>query len=161
MATITTARASKITAATAGMKRPHTAKTKTAETIEADRPDDSAAYADQFAEMFGEFKIPSGRRMLVSVITQLFIIGTGFYGGMQVGAVLAVLAIVATGSVFLAYMAAFMAMALSLYASLISAARVGRYIALGEIDGDIARAKSWVGDKLSALRSRFGEVSHA
>lgn len=123
---------------------------------------------DEFASwqsFMGDFKLPSGRRMAVSVVTQLLVLGTGVYSGFQLGALLAFGAAVLTGSAFLSFLGWFVVVALSAYTSLIAAARIGKYIALGEIDNDIKTAKAWVGTKWSALRDRVRgnneEMSHA
>lgn len=116
-----------------------------------------------FAEMFGEFKIPSGRRMLCSVVTQFIVLGTGVYSGIQIGAVLAVGAMMLTGSSFLSFLAMFVTIALGVYTSLVAAARIGKYIALGEIDDDIKSAKAWISSKWSSVKERFSsneEMSH-
>lgn len=119
------------------------------------------SYAAQFEEMLGDLKLPSGRRMLVSVCAQFTLIGTGIYSGIQIGALLAVGAAVLTGSSFLAFLAMFMSVAIATYTSIVAAARVGKYIALGEIDNDIAKAKLWVGNSFVALRNKLSEARHA
>lgn len=118
---------------------------------------------NSWKEMFDGFKLPSGRRMAVSVVTQFLVLGTGVYSGFQLGALLAFGAAVLTGSAFLSFLGWFVVVALSFYTSLIAAARVGKYIALGEIDDDIKTARAWVSGKWSALRSKFNsdeELSH-
>ena len=149
--------------------KPRAAKTTTAKAVEqAVPPIDTETTNDEFASwqaFMGDFKIPSGRRMLVSVITQFIVMGTGIYSGFQLGALLAFGAAVLTGSAFLSFLGWFVVVALSAYTSLIAAARVGKYIALGEIDDDIKTAKAWVGTKWSALRDRVRgnneEMNHA
>lgn len=110
-------------------------------------------------ELMAGFKLPSGRRMAVSVVTQFLVLGTGIYSGFQLGALLAFGAAVLTGSAFLSFLGWFVVVAISAYTSLIAAARIGKYIALGEIDDDIKTAKAWVGSKWSALRSKFNATS--
>lgn len=161
--------------ATASIKSTRTAaprpekKTAQAKAVEQVVPPvDSETTNDEFASwqsFMGDFKLPSGRRMAVSVVTQLLVLGTGVYSGFQLGALLAFGAAVLTGSAFLSFLGAFVVIALSAYTSLIAAARIGKYIALGEIDDDIKTAKAWVGAKWSALRDRVRgnneEMSHA
>lgn len=126
--------------------------------------DDADTSFANFTEMFADFKLPSGRRMLCSVVAQFFVLGTGVYSAVQVGAVLAVGAAVLTGSAFLTFMVGFLTVALGLYTSLIAAARIGKYIALGEIDDDIKTAKAWVSGKWSSVKSHFAssneEMNH-
>ena len=145
-----------------------TAQAKAAEQVVPPAVEDTETTNDEFASwqtFMGDFKIPSGRRMLVSVVTQFIVMGTGIYSGFQLGALLAFGAAVLTGSAFLSFLGWFVVVALSMYTSLIAAARVGRYIALGEIDDDIKTAKAWVGTKWSALRDRVRgnneEMNHA
>ncbi len=114
----------------------------------------------EFRTMFEDFKLPSGKRMLASVVTQFVIIASGVYSGAQVAAVLSLAAVALTGSAFLAFVAYFVAVALAVYGSLMLSARIGRYIALGEIDQDMARAKSWISDKFSGLRARLPGVKN-
>ncbi len=111
--------------------------------------------ATSFEELFGSMKLPSGTRMAISVVTQFFIIAIGWFGALQFANLLVAAAMVMTSSMFLLYLIAFMTLALGLYASLMGAARVGRYIALGEIDDDAKRVKSWIGSKFSGIRARF------
>jgi hypothetical protein len=114
-----------------------------------------ASYFENFSNMFEGFKIPSGKRMLCSIVAQLFIISSGVWSGIQVGAYLSLAAMVLTGSGFLAFISWFVAIGISIYGSLVFGARVARYIALGEIDQDISSAKNWIGSKFSSLRARF------
>lgn len=109
----------------------------------------------EFQRMFTEFKLPSGKRMLMSVIVNFITIASGVYSGMQVAAMLSLAAVAFTGSAFLAFVAYFVAVALAIYGSIIAGARIGRYIALGEIDHDIKRARSWISDKFTSIKSRM------
>lgn len=141
----------------AAPKKP-AAKTATAKAVELGTGSDAGNDTDTFAswqELMDGFKLPSGRRMTVSVVTQFLVLGTGVYSGFQLGALLAFGAAVLTGSAFLSFLGWFVVVALSFYTSLIAAARVGKYIALGEIDDDIKTAKAWISDKWSTLRSKF------
>lgn len=124
----------------------------------ASQPTESS-YFEQFSNMFSDFKMPSGRRMLCSIVAQLFVLASGLYSGMQVAALLGVGAMVLTGSAFLSFLGWFVGMGLALYASLIAGARVARYIALGEIDNDAKRAKAWFSSKWSGLKERFASDS--
>jgi hypothetical protein len=143
-------------------------KTAQAKAVEQVAPpplgDDADTSFANFTEMFADFKLPSGRRMAVSVVTQFIVLGTGVYSGVQLGAVLAVGAMVLTGSAFLSFLLGFVTLALGVYTSLIAAARIGKYIALGEIDNDIKTAKAWVSGKWSSVKSHFAssneEPSH-
>jgi len=146
-----------------------TATAKAVEHVVPPREDDEAdvqSAFEKFSDMFDGlgFKIPSGRRMAVSVVTQFLVLGTGIYSGVQLGAVLAVGAMVLTGSAFLSFLLGFVTLALGVYTSLIAAARIGKYIALGEIDNDIKTAKAWVSSKWSSVKSRFAssneEMNH-
>ena len=130
-------------------------------------PIDPETANDEFASwqsFMSDFKLPSGRRMLCSVVVQFIVLGTGVYSGVQLGAVLAVGAMVLTGSAFLSFLLGFVTLALGVYTSLIAAARIGKYIALGEIDDDIKTAKAWVSGKWSSVKSHFAssneEPSH-
>lgn len=116
---------------------------------------------DEFQAMFADFKLPSGKRMLVSVVVQFITIASGVYSGFQVASMLSLAAVALSGSAFLAFVMYFVAAGLAIYGSLLASARIGRYIALGEIDHDIARARSWIGDKFSAIKSRMPGADHA
>ena len=129
-------------------------RAKVKATVETPVKDDEALAAS-FEELFAEFKLPSGTRMAISVVTQFFVIALGWFGAVQLGNLLVAAAMVLTSSMFLLYLVAFMTLALGIYASIMGAARVGQYIALGEIDRDVARAKSWVCAKVSGIRARF------
>lgn len=118
------------------------------------------SFAD-FQQMFADFKLPSGKRMLVSVVVQFITIASGVYSGFQVASFLSLAAVAFTGSAFLSFVVYFVAAGLAIYASLIASARIGRYIALGEIDHDIKRARSWIGDKFAAVKSRMPGTDHA
>lgn len=111
--------------------------------------------ATSFEELFGSMKLPSGTRMAISVVTQFFVVAVGWFGALQFANLLVAAAMVMTSSMFLLYLIAFMTLALGLYASLMGAARIGKYIALGEIDDDAKRVKSWIGSKFSGIRARF------
>lgn len=129
------------------------AKKPVAQAVEELSPEDEVL--GSWKDLMDGMKLPSGRRMAVSVVTQFLVLGTGVYSGFQLGALLAFGAAVLTGSAFLSFLGWFVVVALSFYTSLIAAARVGKYIALGEIDDDMKKARAWVGDKWSALRSKF------
>lgn len=145
-----------------------TATAKAVEHVVPPREDDEAdvqSAFEKFSDMFDGlgFKIPSGRRMAVSVVTQFLVLGTGIYSGFQLGALLAFGAAVMTGSAFLSFLGWFVVVTLSVYTSLIAAARIGKYIALGEIDDDMKRARSWVSGKWNSVKERFSgneELSH-
>lgn len=151
----------KINAATAGLKAaPATAKVKASVSEELHTPVEEqlgteASYFENFSNMFEGFKIPSGKRMLCSIVAQLFVISSGVWSGIQVGAYLSLAAMVLTGSGFLAFISWFVAIGISIYGSLVAGARIARYIALGEIDKDIATARTWIGSKFSSLRAKF------
>lgn len=127
--------------------------------------DETQSAFESFRGMFEDFKIPSGRRMLVSVVAQFIVLGTGVYSGFQLGALLAFGAAVLTGSAFLSFLGWFVVVMLSVYTSLIAAARIGKYIALGEIDEDMKSAKAWVSSKWASVKERFAssdeELNHA
>lgn len=128
-----------------------------------DVPESEAEVFGSWRDLMDGFKMPSGRRMAVSVVTQMLVLGTGVYSGFQLGALLAFGAAVLTGSAFLSFLAWFVVTALSVYTSLIAAARVGKYIALGEIDDDMKKARTWVSGKWASLKSRFNsdeELAH-
>lgn len=132
-----------------------TAKVLTPEhEVTTDEVTDESAFAS-FREMFEDFKIPSGRRMLVSVVAQFIVLGTGIYSGFQLGALLAFGAAVLTGSAFLSFLGWFVVVMLSVYTSLIAAARIGKYIALGEIDEDMKKARGWISGKWASVKERF------
>lgn len=114
------------------------------------------AFLKRLMEQFGEFKMPSGRRMIVSVIAQTIVgLGIGYIGGQLIGYALVGAALL-SGSVLLQWMIWILGMALIAYSTYKVALRVGRYIALGEIDHDFGRARNWV-------RGVFNrsEVAHA
>lgn len=135
------------------------AKTATAKAVEQVAPPEELGSEDDlmnsWRDLMDGFKLPSGRRMAVSVVTQFLVLGTGVYSGFQLGALLAFGAAVLTGSAFLSFLGWFVVVAVSAYTSLIAAARVGKYIALGEIDDDMKKARAWIGDKWSAIKGKF------
>ena len=163
LAAARTAHAAKTASAKPTPAKPRAPKTPVAEAVvsqaapESIGADEEVAHSafEDFSRMFADFKMPSGKRMLCSVVTQFFVIASGTYSGFQVAAMLGLGAVALTGSAFLAFVAYFVAAALGIYASLIAAARIGRYIALGEIDQDVARAKSWISAKFSGLKARL------
>lgn len=148
-------------------KAPRAAKKPTAKaaqqvvTPEADVTEDDVT--NSWKELMEGFKLPSGRRMAVSVVTQFLVLGTGVYSGFQLGALLAFGAAVLTGSAFLSFLGWFVVVAVSTYTSLIAAARIGKYIALGEIDDDMKKARAWVSGKWASFKSKFNsdeELAH-
>lgn len=111
--------------------KPAAKKTVAAEAVEQvvpptnDVPESEDEVLGSWRDLMDGFKMPSGRRMAVSVVTQMLVLGTGVYSGFQLGALLAFGAAVLTGSAFLSFLAWFVVTALSVYTSLIAAARVG------------------------------------
>lgn len=116
-----------------------------------------------YAALFEGFKIPSGRRMLTSVVLNFVTVGLTMYCGFSLTGMLLIAAALLTSSSFLAFMISFTGMALSIYAGVILGAKVGKYIALGQIDEDSKRARAWIGDKWSSFKNKFNsneEFSH-
>ena len=112
-------------------------------------------YEQLMADSMGLEKMPSGKRMLVSTVTQFFVVGAGSYAAAEISASLALVAMTMTSSAFLAYMVMFLTMALAICAALLAGAKVGKYIATGQLDDDAKRAKRWVIEKLSNSRSKI------
>lgn len=148
----------KIRAATKDI--PATAKVKATVTEEQHTSDDeqletTSSYFEQMQSMFEQFKIPSGRRMLVSVIMNFLTAGVTMYAGFSLTGMLLMGAALLTSSAFIGFMISFMGFALSLYAGIILGAKVGKYIALGQIDDDAKRARAWISNKWNSVKERF------
>lgn len=131
------------------------AKSKATVTGEPLEPGTESAYFEQFANMFEQFKIPSGRRMLVSVVMNFLTAGLTMYVGFSITGMLLLGAAALTTSAFIGFMVSFMGFALSLYAGIILGAKVGKYIALGQIDDDAKRARAWISNKWNSVKERF------
>lgn len=97
-------------------------------------------------------KLPSGKRMLVSTVTQFIVVGAGSYAAAEVASTLALAAMTMTSSAFLAYMVMFLTAALAICTTLLVGAKIGKYIATGQLDDDAKRAKRWVTQKLRVIR---------
>lgn len=130
--------------------------TVTAEPVVEDTEFSTDEFMAALKSRFGNFKIPSGRRMLASIVAQCILgFGIGYVGGLLISYALVGAALL-TGSVLIQWMVWVLGVALVIYTSYKACLRLGRYIALGEIDHDFARARNW----LRGLRGNK-EMAHA
>lgn len=120
---------------------------------------EDASYEDQraafFAGMFGS--MPTGKRLIVSFIANVAVCAVGSYAAGCVAGALGVAAMLLTGSTFLAYCIYFIVMIAGIVASMLAGSKVAQYIALGKVDQDYARAKSWIASKIGR-KSPGGEL---
>ena len=110
---------------------------------------------DTVNDLLGGFKIPTGRRLLVSFIANLLLSGTAMYLGFSLTMYLAVGAALLTGSAFLVFMCMFIGYALSILASVIAGAKLQTYILTGGIDATYESAKTRVTGWFGKAKAKF------
>lgn len=93
-------------------------------------------------DLLGGFKIPTGRRLIVSFIANLLLSGAAMYLGFSLTMYLAVGAALLTGSAFLVFMCMFIGYTLSILASVVAGAKLQTYILTGGIDRTYESAKT-------------------
>ena len=89
-------------------------------------------------------ELPTGRMLLVSTIASL---GAGVltgYSAIQLASYLVVGAAVLTGSAFIAYLIAIIATIGAVYMSLVAVSKTFVYMASGQLEHDLSRAKTYV-----------------
>lgn len=107
-----------------------------------------------FSDMLNGFDLPSGKRVLVSFIVGVLAGGVALYMGMQLTAMLAIGAVMLTGSAFIAFLALFMGYALSILATAVIGGKVQAFILSGDIDRTFIAAKSKVTGWLGSAREK-------
>lgn len=101
------------------------------------------ATARELAASMGIY-MPTGKLLAVSTIVS---IGAGVftaYGLAQITAYLVVGAALLTGSAFIGWIIGVLAVIVTVYMSLLTVSKTFAYMASGQLEGDMARAKSWV-----------------
>jgi hypothetical protein len=87
-------------------------------------------------------EVPSGKRVLVSLVAGAFAAGVGVYFGSQVAMYLTFGAALLTGSAFLTFMVNFIATALVVFGSLMAGAWVQKGVLTGEWGFDTSALKA-------------------
>lgn len=100
------------------------------------------SYAEMMASL--GIEIPSGKQMIAATVTGLATAVLGIYGGVQIAGYVAVGAMLLTGSAFLSFITMTLVAVIAIYSSLIAASRAAAYVASGNLEGDLSRAKNWV-----------------
>ena len=130
--------------------------------------EDIHASHDTVNDLLGGFKIPTGRRLIVSFIANLLLSGTTMYLGFSLTMYLAVGAALLTGSAFLVFMVSFIGYTLAILAGIVAGGKLQAYILTGGIDASYESAKTkvsgWFGKAKAKvagpdgaeLRSKFG-----
>jgi len=118
---------------------------------------DTDTFMAAMRSRFGDFKMPTGRRMITSIIVQLLVaVGIGYLTGILIGYALIGAAMLSTAA-WMHWVIYILGTLVGLYIGGKACARVGRYIALGEIDHDFGRARNWV----TGFFGKKDEVAHA
>lgn len=119
----------------------------------------SEAFFD-FKSLLGQFELPSGKRVIVSLVAAVVIAGCASYLGMSLVSYLVVGAALLTGSAFITFMVAFLGYALTIIASMVIGGKVQAFILSGDIDRCYQnvsnRVSGWFGsakNKLSSVQS--------
>ena len=118
--------------------------------------DTTFSYVEYMRNMAAQFGVtlPTGREMLAgSIVTML----VGFVGGYAASAIAGYVfigAVLLTGSMFLAWISMFITLVIGIYMSCIAASRAGAYVANGNLERDVVRAKNWVTGLLGGATTR-------
>lgn len=99
--------------------------------------------------------IPTGREMLVCLTTSFLVGVAGAYATSALASYVAVGALVLTGSAFLALIAMILTYVVGIYLTLKVTARIGVWIASGNVKSDAVAVKNWATDKLSGFKARL------
>lgn len=104
-----------------------------------------------------QFELPSPQRVVISLISSLFVTGASIYVGIGVSTVLATAAMAFTASAFLTFMIFFIGYMLALIGGVLLGSKVQEYILTAKLDADVHRAKDWLDVKTKALGSWFDQ----
>ena len=86
--------------------------------------------------------VPTGKQLLASVVVQLLVGFAGGYAAATLAGYVFVGALVFTSSMFLAYLSMLIVLVVGSYYAVIAAARVGAYVANGDIERDVVALKN-------------------
>ena len=89
-------------------------------------------------------EVPTGKRALWGSVTAVAVTILGTYSGMQLAGYMAVGAIMLTGSAFIAYMLLILGFIAAFVSSMIAASRAAAYVATGQLEKDVIRAKNYI-----------------
>ena len=120
-------------------------------------PQSDATFGASFADIFAGFEIPSGKRVIVSLIAGLVVAACTAYVGISLVAYLTVGAMLLSGSAFLTFIVSFLGYVLTLLLSLYSFGKVQAFILTGGVDRCYQNASSFVGGLFGSKK----EMSHA
>jgi hypothetical protein len=90
------------------------------------------------------YEVPTGKRAIWGAVTGVAVTVLGVYSGMQLAGYLAVGAILLTGSMFLAYVLLILGSIAAIVSAMVAASRAAQYVATGQLEKDVVRAKNWV-----------------
>lgn len=135
MATRTTHASSKTATAKAAAQATHT-----------ETQDDTMSIFASAREMAASMGIymPTGKLLAVSTIVSLGAGAFTAYGLAQVTAYLVVGAAMLTGSAFVSWLIGVLAIIVTVYMSLVTVSKTFAYMASGQLEQDVVRARGWV-----------------
>lgn len=140
-------------------------KSTTAQAVEA-QVNEATPIADDF-DMFKWLRaqademgivVPTGTRVIISLVAGLFVGGASIYMGAQVAAYLTLGAMLLTGSAFISFVMYFIAMGLAIAASFVLGGKMQSFVLSGDIDRTYEKCKSRV---LGFFATAKREVAHA
>lgn len=109
------------------------------------KPVSDASFRETIGEFIDNFELPSGTRVIISLVAGVILGGVAGYMGVQLTAMMVAYAATLTGSAFLVFMVQFIAYALTFIGSLYVGGKLQAVILDGSIDRGFSAAKSWVG----------------
>lgn len=144
------------TSASAKVTAANSAPFKAKPTVTHDIHDDeSVSQAQAHESIFASLNLPSGKRVLVSLFSSLFIGGCTGYLGTALTMYLAVGCAVLTGSAFLTFMVAFIGYALAILATFIVTGKAQAFILSGDIDRCYQKVSDKVVNLLGFAKTKF------
>lgn len=103
------------------------------------RDEEQTAFRSMFDKL--SMTLPTGKRILIALVANVFVVLAGSYMGRQVSAMLMIGALALTGSAFIAFVSSFMLLAIAFIASIVAGGKLQSFILLGGVDALYEKTK--------------------
>lgn len=103
-----------------------------------------ASFRESLASMFGGFEMPSGKRVIISLVASVVLGGIAGFLGAQLVAMMVAYAATLTTSAFLLFMIQFVGYALTIMASVFIGGKLQALILDGGIDRSFSKTKDYI-----------------
>lgn len=112
---------------------------------------------EAFEQMISGFELPSGKRIIVSMLAGIVLAGGLTYLGINLVVMATVGAAMLTGSAFISFMVMFIGYALTIIAAAVLGGKFQAYVLSAGIDRDAKRVWNWLGAKTDAVGGWFSK----